>query len=52
MCIGGMTLLPPTSLLPLKNRVVRKLTIVLDDSKRSVRAEAAKARSEWCLVGT
>ncbi|XP_076807958.1 MMS19 nucleotide excision repair protein homolog [Clavelina lepadiformis] len=51
-CIGASTLLPTTILLPIKKKVVQELRYVLDDHKRDVRSEAAKARSEWYLVGT
>ena len=50
-CIGASTLLSVVSLLPLKGKVVKSLSKVLDDPKRDVRSEAAKARSEWYLVG-
>jgi len=50
-CIGASTLLSTVSLLPIKGKVVKSLSKVLDDPKRDVRSEAAKARSEWYLVG-
>lgn len=50
-CVRNMTLLPTDAVLPLKRRVVRELTAALDDKKRTVRKEAVKARTDWCLLG-
>ncbi|XP_039255593.2 MMS19 nucleotide excision repair protein homolog [Styela clava] len=50
-CIGVMTLLPVSLVLPHKKKTIRLLSCTLDDKKRLVRKEAVKARTEWCLLG-
>lgn len=50
-CVGVMTLLPVSTVLPHKKKIIRLLSFTLDDKKRLVRKEAVKARTEWCLLG-
>jgi len=51
-CVGISSIFPPHIILPLKTEVLKKLSEPLNDPKRAVRSEAAKARSQWFLLGS
>ncbi|EMR11678.1 hypothetical protein PNEG_00115 [Pneumocystis murina B123] len=47
-CLGLFpTVLKTESIYPFKNKIIRKLTMVLDDPKKDVREEARKTKHKW-----
>ncbi|XP_076025726.1 MMS19 nucleotide excision repair protein homolog [Genypterus blacodes] len=51
-CIFAISSFPVHEVLPFRSRVLRALASPLDNKKRLVRAEAARTRAEWFLLGS
>ncbi|XP_078146912.1 MMS19 nucleotide excision repair protein homolog isoform X2 [Centroberyx gerrardi] len=51
-CINALSRFPEHEILPFRSRMLRGLSRPLDDRKRLVRSEAARARGAWFLVGS
>ncbi|XP_035607330.1 MMS19 nucleotide excision repair protein homolog isoform X2 [Oncorhynchus keta] len=51
-CIHALSRFPEHEIMPFRARVLRALTVPLDDLKRMVRSEAVVARNEWFLLGS
>nr|QZX63208.1 DNA repair/transcription protein MET18/MMS19 [Halisarca dujardinii] len=50
-CLSAMTSLPPHTVYPYQQGIIKALQLCLDDKKRLVRKEASTARSRWFLLG-
>ena len=50
-CVAELPVMPAHLILPHQQRVLHRLSLIVDDHKRLVRQEAAAARSRWFLIG-